>query len=105
MEENNSLFPLLDENGEERYFELLATANHNDKLYAMLVPALEDDAEEEETEVKPLILKIGSVLDKEQGEVFDAVTPDDPEYDAIFEELQAEYESGFASDEADDEEE
>lgn len=77
-------FPILilvDEDGEEHEFELLAELEIEDQSYRVLVPAAEDEEEvDEEEEVEVVILKV--VYD-EEGNEFLADIEDDEEWEKV----------------------
>ncbi|MCX5779866.1 MAG: DUF1292 domain-containing protein [Firmicutes bacterium] len=77
-------FPILilvDEDGEEHEFELLAELEIEDQSYRVLVPAAEDEEEvDEDEEVEVVILKV--VYD-EEGNEFLADIEDDEEWEKV----------------------
>jgi uncharacterized protein YrzB (UPF0473 family) len=77
-------FPILilvDEDGEEHEFELLAELEIEDQSYRVLVPAAEDEEEvDEDEEVEVIILKV--VYD-EEGNEFLADIEDDEEWEKV----------------------
>lgn len=82
-EEELEEFPILvlvDEEGEEHEFELLAELEIDSETYRVLIPFVEDEEEIEEEEVEVLILKV--VYDDE-GREFLSDIEDDEEWEKV----------------------
>ncbi|MEA1961867.1 MAG: DUF1292 domain-containing protein [Bacillota bacterium] len=78
MFEEFPIMVLVDDEGVEHEFELLAELEIEDENYRVLVPVEEEEVEEEEVEV--IILKV--VFD-EEGEEFLADIEDDDEWEKV----------------------
>jgi uncharacterized protein YrzB (UPF0473 family) len=83
-DEEFPILVLVDEDGEEHEFELLAELEIEDQSYRVLIPAAEeeeiDEDEDEDEEVEVVILKV--VYD-EEGNEFLADIEDDEEWEKV----------------------
>ncbi|HNX27866.1 MAG TPA: DUF1292 domain-containing protein [Syntrophomonadaceae bacterium] len=74
FDEEFPILILVDEEGEEHEFELLAELEIDDEKYRVLIP-LTDEENEEEEEVEVVILKV--VVDEEGNEFLSDIEDDD----------------------------
>jgi len=74
------LMILVDEDGIEHHFELLAEFGIENNTYKVLIPLLEDDSELEEDEVEISFFKV--VYDEEGNELL-AYIEDDEEWEMV----------------------
>ncbi len=74
-EEDFPILVLVDEEGEEHEFELLAELEVEGQSYRVLVPLEEEEDEDEETEVEVVILKV--VYDEEGNEFLGDIEEDE----------------------------
>jgi Protein of unknown function (DUF1292). len=79
-EEDFPILVLVDEDGEEHEFELLAELEIEDQSYRVLIPVGEDEEADEEEEVEVVILKV--VYD-EEGNEFLGDIEDDEEWEKV----------------------
>jgi uncharacterized protein YrzB (UPF0473 family) len=81
-DEEFPILVLVDEDGEEHEFELLAELEIEDQSYRVLIPAVEEEEidEDEDEEVEVVILKV--VYD-EEGNEFLADIEDDEEWEKV----------------------
>ncbi|MEA4924017.1 MAG: DUF1292 domain-containing protein [Syntrophomonadaceae bacterium] len=79
-EEDFPILVLVDEDGEEHEFELLAELEIEDQSYRVLIPVGEDEETDEEEEVEVVILKV--VYD-EEGNEFLGDIEDDEEWEKV----------------------
>lgn len=79
-DEEFPILVLVDEDGEEHEFELLAELEIEDQSYRVLIPATEDEEIDEDEEVEVIILKV--VYD-EEGNEFLADIEDDEEWEKV----------------------
>jgi uncharacterized protein YrzB (UPF0473 family) len=82
MDEEVATILLMDEEGEEHLFELIAELEIEGEHYKVLVPLDEEegDLEEEDVEVEVIIMK---VLVDEEGEEFLCDIEDDEEWERV----------------------
>ena len=80
LDEEFPVLVLIDEDGEEHEFELLAELEIEDDTYRVLVPLDELDEEDEESEVEVVILKV--VID-DGGDEFLIDIEDDEEWERV----------------------
>jgi len=79
-DEEFPILVLVDEDGEEHEFELLAELEIEDQSYRVLIPVGEDEEVDEEEEVEVVILKV--VYD-EEGNEFLGDIEDDEEWEKV----------------------
>jgi uncharacterized protein YrzB (UPF0473 family) len=79
-EEEFPILVLVDEDGEEHEFELLAELEIEDQSYRVLIPVSDDEEVDEEEEVEVVILKV--VYD-EEGNEFLGDIEDDEEWEKV----------------------
>jgi uncharacterized protein YrzB (UPF0473 family) len=79
-DEEFPILVLVDEDGEEHEFELLAELEIEDQSYRVLIPAAEEEEFDEDEEVEVVILKV--VFD-EEGNEFLADIEDDEEWEKV----------------------
>jgi uncharacterized protein YrzB (UPF0473 family) len=79
-DEEFPILVLVDEDGEEHEFELLAELEIEDQSYRVLIPVGEDEEVDEEEEVEVVILKV--VYD-EEGNEFLGDIEDDEEWERV----------------------
>lgn len=79
-DEEFPILVLVDEDGEEHEFELLAELEIEDQSYRVLIPVDEDEEVDEEEEVEVVILKV--VYD-EEGNEFLGDIEDDEEWEKV----------------------
>ena len=79
-EEEYPVLVLVDEDGEEHEFELLAELEIDDENYRVLIPVTEEGTDEEDEEVEVVILKV--VYD-EEGNEFLSDIEDDEEWEKV----------------------
>ncbi|MDD2586721.1 MAG: DUF1292 domain-containing protein [Syntrophomonadaceae bacterium] len=75
LDEEYPVLILVDEEGVEHQFEVLAEMEIEDNTYRVLVPVFEDDEEVEEEDIEIVILKV--VLDKEGNEFLSDIEEDE----------------------------
>lgn len=80
FEEEFPVLVLVDEDGEEHEFELLAELEIEDETYRVLVPLDEFDEEDEESEIEVVILK---VVTDDSGDEFLMDIEDDEEWERV----------------------
>ncbi|NLF44999.1 MAG: DUF1292 domain-containing protein [Syntrophomonadaceae bacterium] len=80
FDEEFPILILIDEEGEEHEFELLAELEIEDEKYRVLVPFDDEEADEDEEEFEVVILKV--VLD-EEGNEFLSDIEDDEEWERV----------------------
>ena len=82
FDEEFPILILIDEEGEEHEFELLAELEIDDEIYRVLVPFADEEgeADDEEEEVEVVILKV--VID-EEGNEFLSDIEDDEEWEKV----------------------
>ena len=80
FDEEFPILILIDEEGEEHEFELLAELEIEDEKYRVLVPFDDEEADEDEEEFEVVILKV--VLD-EEGNEFLSDIEDDEEWEMV----------------------
>ena len=79
-DEEFPILVLVDEDGEEHEFELLAELEIEDQSYRVLIPAAGEEEFDEDEEVEVVILKV--VFD-EEGNEFLADIEDDEEWEKV----------------------
>jgi uncharacterized protein YrzB (UPF0473 family) len=79
-DEEFPILVLVDEDGEEHEFELLAELEIEDQSYRVLIPVSEDEEIDEDEEVEVVILKV--VYD-EEGNEFLGDIEDDEEWEKV----------------------
>lgn len=84
MAENENIFTLTDEDGNENQFELIGNLDINDNTYVALIPLSSEEKEEEEY----VILK---VEEDENGEEFLVTIDDDDEFDEVADAFEDEF--------------
>lgn len=84
MAENENIFTLTDEDGNENQFELIGNLDINDNTYVALIPLSNEEKEEEEY----VILK---VEEDENGEEFLVTIDDDDEFDEVADAFEDEF--------------
>lgn len=84
MSENENIFTLTDEEGNESQFELIGNLDINGNTYVALVPVNAENKEEEEY----VILK---VEEDENGEEFLVTIDDDDEFDEVADAFEDEF--------------
>ena len=80
FDEEFPILILIDEEGEEHEFELLAELEIEDEKYRVLVPFDDEEADEDEDEFEVVILKV--VVD-EEGNEFLSDIEDDEEWERV----------------------
>ncbi len=80
FDEEFPILILIDEEGEEHEFELLAELEIEDEKYRVLVPFDDEEADEDEDEFEVVILKV--VVD-EEGNEFLSDIEDDEEWEKV----------------------
>jgi len=80
MEDEMEVLILVDEEGVEHEFELLAEIEIGENAYKVLVPVEPENSDEEEEEIEVIILKV--VYD-EEGNEFLADIEDDEEWEMV----------------------
>lgn len=91
-EPEGSLITLLDENGNEKEFEHLATLEYENTRYVALVPAFQQPEELIESDGDLVILKI---VPGENGEDILATIDDDDEFQAVSEKFEEALENEY----------
>lgn len=80
LDEEYPILVLVDDEGTEHQFEMLAEMEIGDNTYRVLVPLYEEDEEVEEEEVEVVILKV--VYDEEGNEMLGDIE-DDEEWETV----------------------
>lgn len=80
LDEEYPVLILVDEEGVEHQFEVLAEMEIEDNTYRVLIPVFEEDEEVEEEDIEIIILKV--VLD-EEGNEFLSDIEDDEEWEMV----------------------
>ena len=93
MADNENIFTLTDEEGNESQFELIGNLDINDNTYVALVPVDTKEGDEEEY----VILK---VEEDENGEEFLVTIDDDDEFDEVADAFEDEFMAEFDYDAA-----
>jgi uncharacterized protein YrzB (UPF0473 family) len=100
-EPDGTLITLLDEEGNERQFEHLATLEHEGSSYVALVPAFQEPNELLDGDGELIILKM---INDENGESLLSSIDDDDEFDAVSTEFEKLLEEEYEIDEEDEDE-
>jgi len=80
LEEELPIIVLIDEDGEEHHFELIAELDINESKYRVLVPLPDEEDEDDEEELEIYFFK---VLTDEEGNEFLTDIEDDEEWEMV----------------------
>ena len=85
-EERDDLVILVDEDGKEVQFEHLDTIELNEKEYVVLIPYIEDDSSDKESDEEEVVIL--RIEHNEDGEDSFISVEDDDELNSVFEEFK-----------------
>lgn len=97
--ENADLYTLVDEEGNEKLFELVDVLEENGKVYFALIPHIEDPAALLEGEVELVVLQ--AITDEDGNEILEPVESDE-EYERIADLFIARLDEDAEDEEAED---